>query len=90
MSVSSEPISFDQPAEVTLAPEQLAVRMAGEQVVVTRTQFRLLSVLLAHPGRIFARSELVEIGIGSVVTDRTVDIHIKELRRKLGQYGSRQ
>jgi DNA-binding response OmpR family regulator len=88
MSDSSEPTADDRPVEVSLVSAQLAVRVGSEEVAVTRTQFRLLSVLLAQPGRAFSRRELVETGIESLVTERTVDVHIKELRRKLGRHGS--
>jgi two-component system phosphate regulon response regulator PhoB len=44
-------------------------------------------VLLEQPGRAFARAELVERGIGDLVTERTVDVHVKELRRRLGEWG---
>jgi two-component system phosphate regulon response regulator PhoB len=56
---------------------------------LTPTQFRLLAVLLGEPGRAFSRAELVERGIGDLVTERTVDVHVKDLRRRLGEWGSR-
>ena len=46
-------------------------------------------MLLGQPGRAFTRAELVERGIGDLVTERTVDVHVKELRRRLGAWGSR-
>jgi two-component system phosphate regulon response regulator PhoB len=58
-------------------------------VTLTQTQFRLLRVLLAEPNRTFSRAELVQKGIGNLVSERTVDVHIKELRRKLGSDGWR-
>jgi DNA-binding response OmpR family regulator len=59
------------------------------EVAVTPTQFRLLALLLAEPGRPFSRAELVERAIGTRVTERTVDAHVKDLRRKLGPIGSK-
>src|SRR6202035_1813879 len=73
--------------DVSLEPERLAVRGGDREVNVTRTQFRILSMLLGQPGRAFTRAELVERGIGNYVTERTVDVHVKELRRKLGLHG---
>jgi len=60
---------------------------AGRELRLTVTEFRLLAFLLAHPGRAFARRQLVEAAIrgGAVVLDRTIDVHVKALRRKLGQ-----
>jgi two-component system phosphate regulon response regulator PhoB len=74
---------------LVLVPERLAVQVGGREVVLTPTQFRLLDLLVREPGRIFSRTELMEQGIGTLVTERTVDVHIKDLRRKRGPHGSR-
>ena len=76
-------------ASLVLVPERFAVRIGEREVIVTRTQFRLLGVLVAEPGRTFSRAELVEKGIGDLVSERTVDAHVKELRRKLKPDGWR-
>jgi len=60
------------------------IRVGGREVLLTPTQYRLLAVLLAEPGRVFSRAELVERGIGDLVEERTVDVHVMDLRRKLG------
>jgi DNA-binding response OmpR family regulator len=75
--------------ELTLIPTRSAVLAGGCEVALTPTQFRLLSLLLTEPGRAFTRGELVERGIGDLVTERTVDVHVKELRRRLGEWGAR-
>ena len=75
--------------DLALVPERSAVRAGGREVALTPTQFRLLSVLLEEPGRAFSRAELVERGIGDLVTERTVDVHVKGLRRRLGEWGPR-
>jgi two-component system phosphate regulon response regulator PhoB len=46
-------------------------------------------VLVGEPGRTFSRAELVEQAFGAAVNERTVDVHIKEVRRKLALHGSR-
>jgi two-component system phosphate regulon response regulator PhoB len=53
---------------------------------LTPTEFRLLECLLRQPGRAFSRHQLMDasIGEGAVVLERTIDVHIKTLRRKLG------
>ena len=53
---------------------------------LTPTEFRLLECLLRHPGRAFSRHQLMDaaIGEGAIVLERTIDVHIKTLRRKLG------
>ena len=70
-------------------PPVPAALAGGHEVALTPTQFRLLAVLLEQPGRAFTRAELVERGIGDLVTECTVDVHVKELRRRLGEWGSR-
>jgi two-component system phosphate regulon response regulator PhoB len=75
--------------EWALVPERNAVRVGGQEVLLTPTQYRLLALLLGEPGRIFSRAELVERGIGELVEPRTVDVHIKEIRRKLGPHRER-
>jgi two-component system phosphate regulon response regulator PhoB len=61
----------------------------GRELDLTPTEFRLLECLLRQPGRAFARSQLMDaaIGEGAVVLERTIDVHIKSLRRKLGPAG---
>jgi DNA-binding response OmpR family regulator len=53
---------------------------------LTPTEFRLLECLLRQPGRAFTRSQLMDsaIGEGAIVLERTIDVHVKSLRRKLG------
>src|SRR5262249_22724300 len=75
--------------DLILVPERLAVRAGGHEVVLTQTQYRLVTVLVGEPNRVFSRAELVEQAIGTLVEERTVDVHIKEIRRKLGSLGRR-
>lgn len=61
------------------------VRVAGVLVALTPTEFRLVEALVTHPGRTFTREELVARAFGPDYDglDRTVDVHITNLRRKL-------
>jgi two-component system phosphate regulon response regulator PhoB len=61
----------------------------GRLLDLTPTEFRLLECLLRQPGRAFRRSQLMDaaIGEGAVVLERTIDVHVKSLRRKLGRAG---
>jgi len=54
---------------------------------LTPTEFRLLECLLRQPGRAFTRPQLMDVAIGegAVVLERTIDVHIKTLRKKLGE-----
>jgi two-component system phosphate regulon response regulator PhoB len=58
----------------------------GKPVELTPTEFRLLECMLRQPGRAFTRHQLMDaaIGTGAIVLERTIDVHVKTLRRKLG------
>jgi DNA-binding response OmpR family regulator len=65
--------------------------LAGDrELALSRTEFNLLTAFLRSPGRVFERSQLLETVWGSdvVVGDRTVDVHVKALRRKLEEAGA--
>lgn len=63
------------------------VTIDGDEIVLTRTEFNLLHLLLANRGQIFSRQQLMEtIWSDVVVSDRTVDVNIARLRKKLGPY----
>jgi two-component system response regulator BaeR len=63
----------------------LRVRAEDKEVELTRVEFYLLQTLFAQPGRIFSRSELMDriYPDGRLVSDRTIDSHVKKLRKKL-------
>lgn len=60
--------------------------VGGEELDLTPTEFRLLECLLRQPGRAFSRFQLMDAAIsgGAIVLERTIDVHIKTLRKKLG------
>jgi DNA-binding response OmpR family regulator len=70
-----------------LVPERSAVRTGRREIVLSPSQFRVLALLMGEPGRTLSRSELVERALGTSAAERTVDVHVKELRRKLGPHG---
>lgn len=76
---------------VSLDPERHSVRVDGEPVELTATEFKLLTLLLSRPGRVFTRQQIIErIHEGfTEVTDRSVDVQVVALRRKLGDRGTR-
>jgi two-component system phosphate regulon response regulator PhoB len=59
----------------------------GRPLQLTRNEFRLLDALIRQPGRVFQRSELIDAALGedTIVMQRTIDVHIRALRRKLGE-----
>lgn len=59
------------------------VRIAEEEVVLTKTEFEILNLLAESPGRIFSRKEIIEKAWDGTIyiTERTVDVHITRLRK---------
>jgi len=66
--------------------ESREVTIEGEAVELTRREFDLLAHVLRHPGRVFTRAQLLEAvwDYPSDIDTRTVDVHVAQLRRKLG------
>jgi DNA-binding response OmpR family regulator len=71
---------------VTLDPAQRRVFIGAEELALTATEFDLLAHLMRRPGRVFTREQLLsEVwGYSAVAGTRTVDVHIAQLRAKLG------
>ncbi len=77
--------------DITLDTDRHLVSVGDVAVDLTVTEFRILESLARKPGWVFTRSQLVESARGeaSDVTDRSIDVHIVSLRRKLRNAGSR-
>jgi two-component system phosphate regulon response regulator PhoB len=75
---------------IEIDPGRRTVFADGETLDLTFTEFQLLSVLARRPGWVFTRSQLVDAVHGSdyPVTDRSVDVQVVGLRKKMGPYGS--
>jgi len=72
-------------SEVVLNFLKQEATLAGRPLNLTPVEFKLLGVLIKEPGRVFSRAELVERALGYDYKgfDRTIDVHILNLRRKL-------
>ncbi|MFI5062166.1 MAG: response regulator transcription factor [Actinomycetales bacterium] len=72
--------------DVALDPARRTVHAAGEAVDLTATEFDLLAHLMSQPGRVFTREQLLSSvwGIADYSSSRTVDVHVAQLRLKLG------
>ena len=77
--------------EITLSDKEHLVTVNGEKVVLTFKEFEILKLFMSNPGIVFSRDKLLsEVwGIDYLGESRTVDMHIKTLRQKLGDVGSR-
>ena len=70
---------------IELDPSSCRVRLNGEPLALTATEFRLLEFLMRRSGKVFSREQLLDAvwGHGRTVTDRTVDVYILRLRQKI-------
>ena len=71
--------------DLEIIPEEGVVRLAGTEVHLTKTEFRLLVELATNPGRVLSREVLLERvwGYGYFGDGRLVDVHIRRLRTKI-------
>lgn len=69
---------------------KMTVTVDGQPVLLTKTEFEILKVFLANQGQVFSRQELLDKvwPRDVVVTDRTVDVNITRMRKKIGRYSS--
>lgn len=65
---------------------KFAVTYKGEEIILAKKEFELLSLLASKPGRVFLRNEILQRVWGSevIVGDRTIDVHIRKIRQKTG------
>jgi len=72
---------------IAIDMERHVVKVDGEPVALTLTEFRLLAALASAHGRVLTRNQLIDraMGVNTVVTDRTIDVHLTSLRKKLGE-----
>lgn len=63
------------------------VAIDDSPISLTRSEFRLLESLIRQPGRVFSRAELIDAALGedTLVLERTIDVHVRSLRKKMGE-----
>jgi two-component system alkaline phosphatase synthesis response regulator PhoP len=84
-----EPSAVIRRGGLTIDLGRCEVNCEGTNLLLTATEFRLLHFLATHAGRVFSRSELIDAALGREVSvvDRTIDVHVTSLRRKLANCG---
>lgn len=84
---SGQPVAMH---DLVVDPGRGKVLVAGREVELTLTEFRLLYLLAGRPGWVFTRTQIVDAirGEGYAVTDRAVDVQVVGLRKKLGDAGT--
>jgi len=72
---------------LTIDPERFEVKLHDHAVVLTPVEFKILHLLASHKGKVFSREKILDHlwGNEKAVIDRTIDVHIKNLRDKLGE-----
>jgi len=67
-------------------PEKFIVQLEGKEILLAKKEFELLHLLASRPGRVFLRNEILSQVWGNdvIVGDRTIDVHIRKIRQKLG------
>ncbi|MGA1379730.1 MAG: response regulator [Chitinophagaceae bacterium] len=71
---------------LSINPEQYNVTLSGQSIILAKKEFELLLLLAQKPGRVFLRNEILNQiwGHEVIVGDRTIDVHIRKIRQKLG------
>jgi two-component system alkaline phosphatase synthesis response regulator PhoP len=75
--------------DLSIDPASHEVCCGDKKMSLTATEYRLLQFLASHPGYVYSRNAIIDGALGRDVTvlERTVDVHIMSLRRKLGKCG---
>ena len=81
-SVEDDRIVFDR---LTMVPSQHQVRKDEKELPLTLTEYRILEMLMRHPGRVMSREMLIEhvLGTDFYGDTRTIDVHVRHLREKI-------
>ena len=72
--------------DITINREKYNVSYKDNPIILARKEFELLSLLASKPGKVFLRNEILERiwGTEVIVGDRTIDVHVRKIRQKLG------
>jgi two-component system alkaline phosphatase synthesis response regulator PhoP len=72
--------------DLVIDPERFLIVYKGEEITLAKKEFELLNLLAKKPGRVFLRNEILSEVWGNdvIVGDRTIDVHIRKIRQKLG------
>jgi two-component system alkaline phosphatase synthesis response regulator PhoP len=75
-----------QVGDLTIDREKFIVTVKNEQIILARKEFELLALLTSKPSKVFLRNEILSKVWGSdvIVGDRTIDVHVRKIRQKLG------
>ena len=83
--VTKEDVGVLQIGDLTIDREKYMINFKGDDIILARKEFELLSLLASKPGKVFLRNEILNQVWGTevIVGDRTIDVHIRKIRQKL-------
>ncbi|RKY19101.1 MAG: DNA-binding response regulator, partial [Planctomycetota bacterium] len=89
---SASSVDHDEQRRIVCGPLEIdptrhKVLLSGRELGLTATEFRILHYLAGSPGRVFSRDQILAFALGphAVVTDRSVDVHVRAIRQKLAE-----
>ncbi|MEZ6194312.1 MAG: response regulator [Planctomycetota bacterium] len=76
-----------QVGDLVIDPVRHELLVEEESIEMTATEFRIMHLLMSQPGRVFTREQISSKALGQVLhpTDRNIDVHVKTIRKKLGE-----
>ena len=82
----ASPGSLISIGDLEINREKFMVKYLGKEIILARKEFELLTLLASKPGKVFLRNEILHQVWGTevIVGDRTIDVHIRKIRQKLG------
>ena len=74
--------------DIIINREEYKVILKGKELILPRKEFELLSLLASKPGKVFKRGDILDAVWGNevIVGGRTIDVHIRKLREKIGDH----
>ena len=78
--------NIDSTSTLIIEREKFSIQLDGKKIILPKKEFELLELLSSRPGKVFNREQILNIvwGNETVVGERTIDVHIRKLREKLG------
>jgi two-component system alkaline phosphatase synthesis response regulator PhoP len=82
----STPLNPTPSNNLVIDREKFSIQLEGKKIILPKKEFELLELLSSRPGKVFNRDQILSIvwGNDTIVGERTIDVHIRKLREKLG------
>jgi two-component system alkaline phosphatase synthesis response regulator PhoP len=82
----STPLNPTPSSNLVIDREKFSIQLEGKKIILPKKEFELLELLSSRPGKVFNRDQILSIvwGNDTIVGERTIDVHIRKLREKLG------